>query len=125
MFTHAPVAYEQHPGCHGEAQRHNQKFKETNSNRLEQTGVVLGVFGLDGFNYRKQIAIQGLAWLQRAVREFRERRRHDAGAGLKRDVVASPAEGNSAAPQIRGAVARRAMHGAKMERGAITGLQIE
>ena len=87
--------------------------------------MVLGVFGLDSCDYGNQIAIQGLAWLQRTVRELRERRRHDAGARLKRDVVTSPAKGNSATPQIQGAVARCAMHGAKMECGAVTGLQIE
>ena len=87
--------------------------------------MVLGVFRLGCFDYWKQIAVQGLAPFQLTVLELMERRRHDTSAALEGDVVASPAKGDGAAPQVRRAVAWRAVHSTEMERGAVARLQIK
>ena len=80
--------------------------------------MVLGVLRLGCVDHWKQIAVQGLARFQHAVLEFMERRRHNAGSALKRDIVASPAKSDSAAPQGGGAIARRAVHGATQQPNA-------
>ena len=87
--------------------------------------MVLGVLRLGCVDYWKQIAVQGLAPFQLAVLELMERRRHDTSAALEGDVVASPAKGNGAAPQVQRAVAWCAVHSTEMERGAVARLQVE
>ena len=87
--------------------------------------MVLGVLRLGCVDHWKQIAVQGLAPFQLAVLELMERRRHDTGAALEGDVVASPAKGNGAAPQVQRAVTWRPVHSTEMERGAVARLQVE
>ena len=74
--------------------------KKARSDLPGRTEIVLGVLSLGCVDYWKQIAVQGLAQFQLAVLELMEGRRHDTSAALEGDVIASPAKGDGAAPQL-------------------------